>query len=147
MLTFSPRYETMADRSFSVQLVAERNAAADALLVLVEVAAVEERAAQAEADWRVPQVRLLEADQVALHLGAGGGLDAEPLAGAAPGPAAGEVVPAGGTAGPVEVLLVEQDLAHEAGVGVHGHAEHQPAGLRSRSDRRPCRRSGRGTAA
>ena len=130
MLTFSPRYESDRRQVVLGPLVAERHAAADPLLVPIEVAAIEERAAQAEADGRIPQVRLLEADQVALHLGAGRGFDAEPLAGAAQGPAAGEVVPTGGQAGPVEVLLVEQDLAHEAGVGVDGDADHQPAGLR-----------------
>ena len=30
---------------------------------------------------------------------------------------------------PVEVLLVQHDLADQARVGVHAHAEHQPAGL------------------
>ena len=85
----------------------------------------------------------MKADQVALHFGAGRRFDAETLAGAAPGAAADEVVPTGGIAGPVEVLLVEQNLADQAGVGVHGHAEHQSARLRFAQIRRPCRRPGR----
>src|SRR5262245_33996415 len=46
-------------------VVTERNAPADPLLVVVEIPPIKERSAEPKADWRVPQIRLAEADQIA----------------------------------------------------------------------------------
>ena len=65
----------------------------------------------------------------ALDLGAGHQFQAEPLARAAEGAAFHDVFPTGGHFPPIEVLFVERDVAHQAGIGVHADAEHQPARL------------------
>ncbi len=60
-------------------------------------------------------------------MGAGRQFQAELLAGAAEGAAFHDVFPTGGHLRPIEVLLVERDVAHQAGIGVHPDAEHQSA--------------------
>ena len=119
----------LPDRS-GVNWYPKRHAAAEPLLGVFGVDAVVVVSAQAQAHLRVEQVRLLEGDHVALHLRAGHGLDAEPLAGAAPRRAVADVFPTVGEARPIEVLLVQDDRADQAGVGVDAHAEHQSPGHR-----------------
>ncbi len=107
------------------ELVAQADAAAYAVFRPFRVNSLVVETADAEHQRQVVQVRVLVADHVALHLGAGHQLHAEALARAAQGAALPDVFPAIGHVAPVEVLLVDGDVAHQSGVGVHAHAEHQ----------------------
>ena len=88
IFTSSPRYDDGRRQIVLDPLIAERHAAAEALFVPVAIAAIEERAAEPEADRRIEQIRFGEAGQIALHFGAGRRFEAQVLAAAAPGAAA-----------------------------------------------------------
>ena len=89
--------EADAARQVVGELVAEADAAAGAAFRPFRVNPLVVEPAQAEAHRLIVQVRLREADHVALDLGAGHQFQAEPLAGAAEGAAFHDVFPTGGT--------------------------------------------------
>lgn len=110
------------------QLVTEGYPATNPLLRPFGELAVVVEAAETEADLRVKQVRVLEADRIPLEFRAWDGLRAEPLTIATPSRAVANVVPTGREFGPVEVLFVKDHRAEQTGVRVDADAEHQPAG-------------------
>ncbi len=127
----------IGDRSRQVrrELIAESDATAQSLLVPLAVIAAIKIAADAETDVAVEEIGIGEADAVAVDLGTGNGLQAEPLSGPAPGYAVRDLPPTAGQAGDVEVLLFDQHRAQQTGVGVDAHAEQQPAGTGLGDDR------------
>src|SRR5260221_300257 len=110
--------------------VTQSNPAADARFVPVLVNAREVRRADAEAHRGIPKIRLLEADDIALHSSAGRGFKPETLPRAAEGRAVAEIFPACWPAADIEILLVDDNVADQPGVGVYADADHQFAGLR-----------------
>src|SRR5262249_18714704 len=96
-------------RQVGREAATQGHSAAKPRLGPVEVDAVIVVAAGVGADVGAEEVRLREADEVALQDGTGLGFDAESLATAAPGPAGGEIVPARGRVENVEVAFADDD--------------------------------------
>ena len=112
------------------ELVAEADAPSGPRLgPIVERSGVVGRARR-QADPGVEEIGLLEGRRVALQLRARGRFETEPLTGSSEGGAVADVVPAPRQAGDVEVLLVDDDVADETGIGVDAGTDHEAAGLR-----------------
>jgi hypothetical protein len=111
-------------------LITHAHAAAETLLVPVAKPPIEVRATEAKTHRPVQPVGILPAHEITIHLGARRGVDAEPLTVAAECRAVADVFPTCREARPVEVALVNRDVADDARIGVDADAKHQATGLR-----------------
>ena len=116
------------------QAVAQTDSSSQPFFAPVEIAAIEEEAAQIQAERfgnpRQVEVRLGETGQISLHLIAGHGFQAKPLPCSTPGRPVPDVRPTGWYFPPVKIALVDHDLAGDAQFRVDADAEHETARAR-----------------